>query len=279
MAQGWPSVDLDKPSVVPRGVDCTGFLPRKEGELPPPPAAAHSMMRAHQWILSRFGHGPPTDLTNQPIRAAVAANPDIVVLGTAAASTKDVSRFHDATGQVSTRTALTGFVATQQQRQHMDQSLREHGFDQHARSMRTPASVTVTPIQYSGAAAAGPYSGAPLALPASTWGAIGPVVLNMQHRQPQGAAPSLNGAAALVEGAGQAAVATAEAGPKETPQERDRRLARSRSAINRDKKRNQVENPGEAKRRREKEAERGRRRRREAKEAKEEAPASASRES
>ena len=101
-------------------------------------------------------------------------------------------------------------------------------------------------------------------------------------RQPQGAAPSLNGAAALVEGAGQAAVATAEAGPKETPQERDRRLARSRSAINRDKKRNQVENPGEAKRRREKEAERGRRRRREAKKAKEakvEAPASASRES
>ena len=115
--------------------------------------------------------------------AQIAANPGIVVRGTAAASSQDLSRFHEAFGQVPTRTALTGFVATQQQRQHMDQSLREHGFDQHARSMRTPR-VTVTPIQYSGAAAAGPYSGAPLALPASTWGAIGPVVLNMQHRQP-----------------------------------------------------------------------------------------------
>ena len=48
MVQGWPSVDLEKPSIVPRGVDCIGLLPREQGELPPPPAAAHSMMRAYE---------------------------------------------------------------------------------------------------------------------------------------------------------------------------------------------------------------------------------------
>ena len=103
--------------------------------------------------------------------AQIAANPDIVVRGTAAASSQDLSRFHEAFGQVPKRTALTGFVATQQQFQHMEQALQGHGYDQHARSMRTPANITVTPMQYSGAPTAGrPYSGAPLALPASTWG-------------------------------------------------------------------------------------------------------------
>ena len=93
----------------------------------------------------------------------------------------------------------------------MEQALQGHGFDQHARSMRTPANITATPMQYSGAPVAGLYSGAPLALPASTWGAVGPVVLNLQLRQPQGAAPSPDGAATLVGGAGQAAAATAAA--------------------------------------------------------------------
>ena len=222
------------------------------------------------------------DLSDQPIRAQIIANPDIVVRGTAAASSQDLPRFHDSFGQVPTRTALTGFVASQQQFQHMEQALRGHGFDQHARSMRTPANITVTPMQYSGAPAAGwPHSGAPLALPASTWGAVGPVVLSLQHRQPQGAAPSPDGAAALVGGVGQAAAATAaaaaaaaaaaEEGQDETRQERRRRLGRSRIAINRDK-----ETAQEAALRKQKEAERSKRRRREAKEAKG-AAASASR--
>jgi hypothetical protein len=212
--------------------------------------------------------------------AQTEANPDIVVRGTAAASSQVLSRFHEAFGQVPTRTALTGFVATQQQFQHMEQALQGHGFDQHARSMRTPANITVTPMQYSGAPTAGrPYSGAPLALPASTWGAVGPVVLNLQHRQPQGAAPSPDGAAALVGGAGQAAAASAAAaaaageGQDETRQERRRRLDRSRCAINRDN-----EAPQEAALRKQREAERSKRRRREAKEAEaERSAASASR--
>ena len=212
--------------------------------------------------------------------AQISANPGIVVRGTAAASSQDLSRFHEAFGQVPTRTALTGFVATQQQFQHMEQALQGHGFDQHARSMRTPANITVTPMQYSGAPTAGrPYSGAPLALPASTWGAVGPVVLNLQHRQPQGAAPSPDGAAALVGGAGQAAAASAAAaaaageGQDETRQERRRRLDRSRYAINRDN-----EAPQEAALRKQREAERSKRRRREAKEAEAEgSAASASR--
>ena len=211
--------------------------------------------------------------------AQIAANPGIVVRGTAAASSQDLSRFHEAFGQVPTRTALTGFVATQQQFQHMEQALQGHGFDQHARSMRTPANITVTLMRYSGAPTAGrPYSGAPLALPASTWGAVGPVVLNLQHRQPQGAAPSPDGAAALVGGAGHAAAASAAAaaageGQDETRQERRRRLDRSRYAINRDN-----EAPQEAALRKQGEAERSKRRRREAKEAEAEgSAASASR--
>ena len=206
--------------------------------------------------------------------AQIAANRDIVVRGTAAASSQDLSRFHEAFGQVPTRTALTGFVATQQQFQHMEQALQGHGYDQHARSMRTPANFTVTPMQYSGAPTAGrPYSGAPL-----EW-AVGPVVLYLQHRQPQGAAPSPDGAAALVGGAGHAAAALAAAaageGQDETRQERRRRLDRSRYAINRDK-RNQVETSQGAVLRKQKEAERSKKRRREAKEA-EGAAASASR--